>query len=320
MKKLFIVFSLLFISFLFIVPAHAMHLTGYIICDVNNNGSFDPSVDTPLVNVTVTATGDDGSVYTKNTDSTGYYSIDFPYKIQSYTLALSGPGLPVDSIIVLPVSPYSVTFSSAITSIEYNWLISSSTCRTVQTGACWLTAGGVKFDSTLGFKAAESGPKFSFGGNTFPGCSPTAGDGGQWNFVDHGLKIHFQGWQVDQVRCGNIGGDVPDGSTSPPTPFNYIEFQGWGTIKGISGNKGPFYDRYYFVARAEDRNEPGNEKALLPGGGALIDRLFLRVYTNTLDPIDSTTYMIGTNVDSSVIGLPVTITGGNIQIHISSCP
>jgi len=246
--------------------------------------------------------------------------LSFPYIFQSYTLAVGGPGLPPDSSIVLPTPPYSITFSSDVTQFEVNWLISSQTCRTVQTGACWLTAGGVKFDSILGFKAAERGPKFSFGGNTFPGCSPTAGDGGQWNFVDHQQKIHFQGWQVDQVRCGNVDG-IPPGSTSPPTPFNYIEFSGWGTIKGLGGNKASFAPRYFFIVRAEDRNEPGNENALLPDGGNKIDRLFLRVYTSTLDPLGSTTYMIGTDaLPPSTIGVPITITGGNIQIHISSCP
>jgi hypothetical protein len=313
MKKIFITVSILIISLLFIGPAYAYYITGHVYCDVNGNGSIDTS-DTPLANVKITATGTGGTA-TITTGTDGYYEFIFYESVASYLVTIDMATLPGGSSIILPVSN-TVVFDGSTHSIELNWLISSQAC---QAGACWLTAGGVKFDSILGFKAAESGPKFSFGGNTFPGCSPTAGDGGQWNFVDHGRKIHFQGWQVDQVRCGNVDG-IPSGSTSPPTPFNYIEFSGWGTIKGIAGNKGPFAPTYYFVARAEDRNEPGNEKALLPGGGALIDRLFLRVYTNTFDPIGSTTYMIGTNVDSSLIGLPVTITGGNIQIHISSCP
>lgn len=319
MKKLSVAFSLLVISLLCIGSAHANHLSGYVYCDVNNDGSIDSS-DTPLAGVTITATGTDGYTDTTNTDTSGYYGFGFPGTDQTYTLTIGGPGLPQDSIVVLPAPPYSFTFGGGIWQFEVNWLISSQTCRTVQTGACWLTAGGVKFDSVLGFKAAQGGPKFSFGGNTFPGCSPTAGDGGQWNFVDHQMKIHFQGWQVDQVTCGNVAG-IPPGSTSPPTPFNFIEFSGWGTIKGIAGNKGPFAPKYYFVVRAEDRNEPGNEKALLPDGGDMIDRIFLRVFTNTLDPLASTTYMIGTDDNPpSAIGVPLTITGGNIQIHISSCP
>jgi len=313
MKKISITISILVISLLFIGPAYANHIAGYVYCDVNSNGSFDLS-DTPLANVTLTATGTGGTA-TTTTSSDGSYQFAFAAGVASYTVEIDPATLPAGSSIILP--PSNIVLFDGVTGIrELNWLISSQAC---QTGACWLTAGGVKFDSILGFKAAESGPKFSFGGNTFPGCSSTAGDGGQWNFVDHGMKIHFQGWQVNQVRCGNVAG-IPPGSTSPPTPFNYIEFSGWGTIKGIAGNKGPFAPKYYFVARAEDRNEPGNEKALLPDGGAMIDRLFLRVYTSTIDPISSTTYLIGTNVDTSLIGLPVTITGGNLQIHISSCP
>jgi hypothetical protein len=175
----------------------------------------------------------------------------------------------------------------------------------------------VKFDSVLGIKAAQRGPRFSFGGNTFPGCSPTAGDGGQWNFVDHARKLHFQGWRVDQVVCGNVPG-IPPGSTSPPTQFNYIEFSGVGTMNGIGGNK-VSYDRVYFFVRAEDRNEPGNENALLPDGGDLIDRVFLRVYTNPLDPVGSIIYLLDVDGNAATVD-PITITGGNIQIHISSCP
>jgi len=313
MKKIFFAISLLIVALLFVGTAYANHIVGYVYCDVNNNSSIDSS-DTPLVNVTLKATGEGGTT-TTTTSSDGYYEFVFPAGVASYTVEIDPATLPADASIILPLS--NIVSFDGITGIrELNWLISSQTC---QAGACLLTAGGVKFDTILGIKAAEYGPKFSFGGNTFPGCSPTAGDGGQWNFVDHGQKIHFQGWVIDRVRCGNVVG-IPPGSTSPPTPFNFIEFSGWGTIKGIAGNKGPFAPQYYFVVRAEDRNEPGNEKALLPDGGDMIDRLFLRVYTSTIDPIASTTYMIGTNVDSSLIGLPVTITGGNIQIHISSCP
>ncbi|NJD61341.1 MAG: hypothetical protein FIA93_01300 [Deltaproteobacteria bacterium] len=316
MKKLFIIFSFLMLSLLFLGPSYACYVEGRIYCDVNNNGIID-SNDIPMPNVKV-------STYLNNlpysedfTDSNGHYyiTVGVPY---TWTLKIGPEGLPADAQIVKPASyPYSFETTNDTVKIEVDFLISSSTCQQAG-GACWLTAGGVKFDSVLGFKAGESGPRFSFGGNTFPGCSPTAGDGGQWNFVDHGLKIHFQGWQVDEVKCGNVAG-IPPGSTSPVTPFNFIEFSGWGTIKGIAGNKGPFADQYYFFVRAEDRNEPGNEKALLPGGGALVDRLFLRVYTNPSDPVGSIVYLLDMDGNPATVD-PITITGGNLQIHISSCP
>ncbi len=313
MKKLFFASSLIVISLLFIAPAYANHIIGYVYCDVNANGVIDSS-DTPLIGVKLTATGTAGTA-SATTGSDGYYEIIFPGGVATYTVVIDPSTLPANSIIILPASNI-VNFDGIVGTIELDWLISSPTC---QAGACWLTAGGVKFDSILGIKAAEFGPKFNFGGNTFPGCSPTAGDGGQWNFVDRAQKIHFQGWVIDQVRCGNVSG-IPPGSESPVTPFNFIDFSGTGTIKGISGNKGPFAPSYYFVVHAEDRNEPGNEKALLPDGGSLVDRLFLRVYTNPLAPISSTTYLICAGNCDQLIGDPVTITGGNLQLHISSCP
>ena len=315
MKKLFIIISSLMFTLLFFGPAYGCHVSGNIYCDLGFTGQIDTS-DIPLVNIKITVIGSDGYYNQTTTDSNGYYYLELSVTYQNYTLTIGPDGLPAGAQIIIPTTnPYSFATAPSVVEFVLNGLISSQAC---QSGACWLTAGGVKFDSVLGFKAAESGPRFSFGGNTFPGCSPTAGDGGQWNFVDHGLKIHFQGWQIDQVVCGNVPG-IPAGSESPPTPFNYIEFSGWGTIKGIAGNKGPFAPKYYFFVRAEDRNEPGNEKALLPDGGDMIDRLFLRVYTNQSDPIGSTYYLLDLDGNSATVD-PITITGGNIQIHISSCP
>ncbi len=191
----------------------------------------------------------------------------------------------------------------------------SATCS--QTGGkCWLTAGGVKFSSITGLMMAEfkvNGPLDSVGGNVYPGCNAESGDGGNWNHIAHKDKLHFQGTSIQIVRCGNVDG-IPAGSESPVTPYNFIEFQGTGTLKGIGGNKAD-YGTVCFWAHVEDRNEPGNERALLPDGGALIDRYYLRVFDCSTQNI-----LLLVDMDNNPATIdPITITGGNFQIHISSC-
>lgn len=313
MKKHWLAVPVFMVSIALAAPAHAWSIWGLVRCDVELPGTIDSS-DNPLPNVQVTVTGS-GFSGQALTDSNGYYQVDLPDVPGAYSVTIGPGGLPGDALLLLPaVSPYPFATTDEVVSVELNWLVASQTCRA---GGCWLTGGGVKFDPVLGMLAGERGPKFSFGGNTYPGCSPTAGDGGQWNFVDHSLKLHFQGWSIDRVVCGNVPG-IPPGSTSPATPYNYIEFSGTGTLKGISGNR-TNVDPVYFFVRAEDRNEPGNEKALLPGGGAQVDRLFLRVYTSPADPPGSTLYLLDADGNPATMD-PVTITGGNLQLHVSSCP
>lgn len=315
MKKIFITFSVLLFALLFMAPAYANHISGYIYCDVNENKVIDPS-DTPLEGVKIHIQSFAWyNTYDVTTDKNGYYYIDLLGPDGPHTLTIID--LPAGATVVLPVDNSFVFDTSINPYVEMNGLIDSPSCRTGAGGACWMTAGGVKFDPVLMIPAAEKGPKFNFGGNTFPGCSPTAGDGGQWSFVDRLQSIHFQAWEIDKVTCGNVPG-IPEGSTSPKTPFNYIEFSGWGTINSIAKNKTittPL--KAYFWARFEDRNEPGNLNAL-PDEGAKVDRLYLRVYTDIGDPFGSIVYLINGDVDPGKI-VPVLITGGNIQIHISSC-
>ena len=192
----------------------------------------------------------------------------------------------------------------------------SAVCNMTQEGKCWLTAGGVKFSPITGLLMAEikqKGPLDSVGGNVYPGCNPDSGDGGNWNHIAHKENLHFQGTVITVIRCGNISGIDP-GSESPVTPFNFIEFEGTGSLKGIGGNKAD-YGTVCFFAHVEDRNEPGNEKALLPDGGALIDRYYINVY-------DCSTHnsLLLVDIDGNPATIdPITITGGNFQIHISSC-
>ncbi|MFQ5669016.1 MAG: hypothetical protein ACE5HD_00695 [Acidobacteriota bacterium] len=218
----------------------------------------------------------------------------------------------VDSTIVQVVSP-----GNKINPDSELWTLAVMRLPLVQK-VCWMTAGGVNFEAIVGADMAEHGPRDSLGGNVFPGCNPDAGEGGQWNHIAHKEKIHFQGWTVATVACGNVGGIEP-GSESPVTPFNFIEFWGTGTIQGIKGNRNdPRIGDVLFFARVEDHNEPGNEKALLPDGGDDIDRYFLQVYTNPGDPNGSTVFLVDVDGDPTTVD-PITITGGNLQIHISSC-
>ncbi len=246
------------------------------------------------------------------------------------------PGDPSDDFVVLgPISlkwggdsanytgsyiPTTSPSTNTVTATGYSGsevytATASATCN--QTGGkCWLTAGGVKFSPITGQMMAEykeNGPHDSVGGNVYPGCNADSGDGGNWNHIAHKQNLHFQGTSIQVVQCGNMPG-IPAGSESPVTPYNFIEFKGTGTLKGISGNKAD-YGTVCFFAHVEDRNEPGNEKALLPDGGALIDRYFLNVYDcSTLN----TLLLVDMDNNPATID-PITITGGNFQIHISSC-
>lgn len=188
-------------------------------------------------------------------------------------------------------------------------------------GACWFTGGGAKFEPLDGMYMAQrnekgGGPRDSFGGNVAPSCSLEPGDGGQWNHIAHSLKMHFQGWTVDEVTCGNVPEEIHEpGSESPVTPYNYIEFKGTGTLKGIKGNKADYPDMVYFFARCEDRNEPGNETA---SGGEDVDRYFLHVFADPDNPVESTLLLIDVDGNPETVD-PITITKGNFQLHISSC-
>jgi len=181
-------------------------------------------------------------------------------------------------------------------------------CGPTTSGACWLTGGGAKFSSIAGLPVAEHGPRVNFGGNVYPSCSPEPGQGGQWNHLDHGQKLHFQGLAIVVDQCGNVA-DIPPGSTSPVTPFNFIEFHGTGVLKGLAGNRIPTTEAC-FEGRAEDRNEPGSSGER---DGAYKDRYYLRVF----DCVTNATLLVH---EATAGGSdPVVITDGNLQLHDTSC-
>ena len=281
--------------------AQAWHVDGYVRCDANGNGQVDDG-DLPLGGVTLTVNGTSLTfTATVTTTGDGAYRVNLPDVPGTFTIELTPPS--GASVLIPATNPLAFFTTDAEDEPEIDWLVSSEACSRQ---VCWLTGGGAKFSSLMGIMVAERGPQHSFGGNVNPGCNTDSGEGGQWNHVAHAEKKHFQGFAIQVVRCGNVPG-IPEGSESPVTPYNFIEFEGTGVLKGIQGNKTE-YGPVSFWARAEDRNEPGSSGAK---DGALIDRYLLRVWeTATGTPL--------LTVDDGA-GNPVPITHGNLQIHISSC-
>jgi hypothetical protein len=276
--------------------ALAWHLDGHIHCDTTG---------LPLAGAVVTvqgATGTGSFSGSAVTDAFGAYFVALPDVPGSFAASVDLAGLGGGTVVLPGPSVTFDTYTEAFATID--WLVSTPGCQQL---GCWLTGGGAKFSNITGTYLAEHGPQQNFGGNVYPSCSPTPGSGGQWNHVDHGARLHFQGTAITVDRCGNVDG-IPPGSTSPVTPYNFIEFHGTGTLKGIKGNKVD-YGTVCFTARAEDRNEPGSNETRQ---GALTDRYFLRV-TNCA----GTTLLVLEDVAAP--GTPVTITDGNLQIHVSSC-
>ncbi len=284
------------LSFVYPGTAYAWHIQGTVRCEQNGlplgnvivdvNGS---STTGPFQGSAVTA--DDGTYVVALPDTPGSYDV-------TLDLSLIGGGTSTPASFHLDTQD---GFDFAV----QDFVVSSPACQQL---GCWLTGGGAKFSSITGTYLAEKGPQVNFGGNVNPGCSATAGDGGDWNHLDKNAKLHFHGTAITVDRCGNVDG-IPPGSTSPATPFNFIEFHGTGTLKGISGNK-VSYDTVCFQGRAEDRNEPGSTGV---HDGALKDRYFIRV----TDCAGTTLLVLEDSPPGS--STPVTITDGNLQIHVSSC-
>jgi hypothetical protein len=163
--------------------------------------------------------------------------------------------------------------------------------------------------ATVSTTGKKGGPKDSVGGVAYPGCSEFPSNGGQWNHVAHNLDMHLIGKDIQVERCGNVPGIDP-GSESPVCSVNFIEFKGQGVVKGIHGNKMDPIPVDFWV-RAEDRNEPGNEHA---ADGDDIDRYYLIV----VDGDGNIVFEVDEDGNPGSVD-PLTITGGNFQIHCTSC-
>ncbi len=316
LARIAIALACLFIA----TPALAnLGLEGRVYCDVNENGQTDIGTDLLLDGVVVDVEGDLGfsgsATSGANPAFPGYYSLALSLEVpQTYTARVDESTLPGGGTVIQPVTgEYGFTATFVGQLFRSDFLVDSSACRDAPEGACWLTAGGVKFNRIMDMAVAEHGPQHNFGGNVFPSCDPDPGNGGQWNHLDHPNRLHFQGFDIHTVSCGNVPG-IEEGSESPVTPFNYIEFEGTGRLQGIKGNKlGPV--DVSFFARAEDRNEPGNENA---AAGEDIDRYYIHVYSDPGNPFGTTLLLVDGDGNAETVD-PVTITGGNLQLHASSC-
>lgn len=285
-----------------ITTSNAWLTAGHVFCDANQNEQIDAN-DRPIPGVLVVVVNTSGTYSNATWTSTpdAAFVLALPDASDSYIEYLHPSTLPSDAAsTVPPTGVYTFTLTDAQNTFSGDFLINSSTCTNVQppttSGGCWLTGGG-----TIG--AGKGIPEHSFGGVVYPGCKSSSAGGGNWNDVAHNLKLHFKGLNIVVVDCGNVPG-IPPGSKSPKTPFNFIEFQGVGTLKGIGGNTAD-YGVVYFFARAEDRAEPGKG----------IDRYYLRVY----DANGNTLMLVSADPANPLDVAPVPIATGNLQIHSSGC-
>jgi len=284
--------------------AAAWHVEGTILCD---------GTGIPISGVTVNVASTDGKGFASSTpsDQDGQYFIALPEEPGCYRVSVA---LDANESAVTPASgDYAFCTTTSDFEITRDFVIASPSCTA---GRCWLTGGGAKYSSVtnsdLG-SVTKKNKTNNFGGNVNPGCNTESGQGGQWNNIADDLKLHFQGFAMHVVRCGNVDG-IPPGSTSPKTPFNFIEFEGTGRLKGIKGNKVD-YGTVYFWGRCEDRNEPGSN-GQTDGNGK--DRYFLNVFTNQADPVGSSVVLVDIDGNPATVD-PLIITDGNLQIHVSSC-
>ena len=219
------------------------------------------------------------------TDNLGIASFDVP-GFGTYTIQVWTGTLPAGATLKFDTKTINVQ-NDAPPVVEFE--INGTFCETPPPpGDCWLTGGG-----TIG-KISRGVANYSFGGVVYPGCSPKAADGGNWNVINHATGLHFQGQKIIVDDCSGVE------TKSPRVNVNIIDFHGTGVISGIGGN--PLVKmEVSFVGRAVDNKESG--------GGS--DMLYLKV-----TPIGggSTLLQVGnTAVD------PAIISDGNLQIHTTSC-
>ena len=217
------------------------------------------------------------------TDNLGIATIDVP-DFGTYTVSVDPSTLPAGATLNPTQQKIKVLNNATpVALFELGGDFCSVPCTP---GQCWLTGGG-----TVG--KTKGTPNYSFGGVVYPGCSPRAADGGNWNVVDHDLGLHFQGKQIIVDDCSGVS------TRSPRVNVNIIDFHGTGTLVGIADN--PLQTMAVsFVGRAVDNLESG-------GGNDLL-------YLTVTDANNNVVMQIGTSAAD-----PAVISTGNLQIHQSSC-
>src|SRR5262249_21365879 len=109
------------------------------------------------------------------TDSLGLATIQLP-SFGTYTVCVDTTTLPPRATLSPKCQKIKVV-DEAPPVVEFD--LGGTFCsRTPPIGQCWMTGGGT-IDKSKGT------PNYTFGGVVYPGCSPKAADGGNWNVVDH---------------------------------------------------------------------------------------------------------------------------------------
>jgi len=217
------------------------------------------------------------------TDDLGIANIHVPQLNTTYNVCVTQSTLPAGA--TLKNNCQQVLCNGSGDPIVANFVLGGDFCGTPPPqGDCWLTGGG-----TIG---KGKTPRYSYGGVVYPGCSPKAADGGNWNVIDHLAGLHFQGQHIVVDSCSGVS------TKSPKVNVNIIDFHGDGIISGIGGNPDATL-AVTFVGRAIDNLEPGAHN----------DQLFIQV-------MDGATVLL--QIGNSAAD-PQTVSTGNLQIHTSSC-
>lgn len=282
--------------------ARACHVDGHVYCDTNG---------LPLAGVTVQTTINGAPGPSAVTDENGYYYIDltavYPFNSGTVIAVPNNKGTLVDPQVEQQLQEFNTI----------DWVIHDPVACAA--AACWLTAGGAKINAITNTPLAEYTSKINFGGNVYPSCSATPGDGGQWNHLDKTANLHFQVSSITVIECGRIEAIPP--STSPATPFNYIRWQGTGRLHKPIGQKNDVGTPICVKSQSQDRNEPGSS-GMRDGAGK--DRYYFEVWqagpggTCDFDSLVSGKGIYRLATDQLPDG-PFTITDGNLQLHVSSC-
>jgi hypothetical protein len=221
-----------------------------------------------------------GEVYT---DGLGIVEVEVPWILNTYDVCVDVSTLPAGATLKKPCQKVYVA-DPTVPVVEF--VLGGTFCEgTPPPGPCWLTGGGTVYK-------AKGQPPYSFGGVVYPGCSPKAADGGNWNVIDHSNGLHFQGQSIIVDSCSGVS------TKSPRVNVNIIDFHGVGILSGIGGNPDATI-AVTFIGRCIDNLEPG-------GGN---DQMFLIVSDGV-----NTVLQIGASAAN-----PATISTGNLQIHTTSC-
>jgi len=170
--------------------------------------------DAAAAGVIVCASSPNGD-YCGVTDGLGIADIQLP-GFDTYTVCVDTTTLPAGATLA-PTCQKIKVISDAPPLMEFE--LGGNFCSVPPPpGPCWLTGGGT-VDKTKGT------PNYTFGGVVYPGCSPKAADGGNWNVVDHfttgraPVELDFERRDVEVLTLvDGYGGARHRRISEPPSP------------------------------------------------------------------------------------------------------